>query len=65
MESAAPPVEGRVPDGSAPGEKGLKSNALGYFSNVVIGVASTAPGYPRRRPRLRRRGRASACTRRR
>jgi amino acid transporter len=31
--------------GSAPGDKGLKSNAIGYASNVVIGVASTAPGY--------------------
>ena len=29
----------------APGEKGLKSNALGLVSSVVIGVASTAPGY--------------------
>lgn len=28
-----------------PGEKGLKSGALGFLSNVVIGVASTAPGY--------------------
>ncbi|MDX6689631.1 MAG: hypothetical protein QOG15_1088 [Solirubrobacteraceae bacterium] len=26
-------------------DKGLKSGALGYISNVVIGVASTAPGY--------------------
>ncbi len=30
--------------GVAPGEKGLKSGALGYLSNLVIGVASTAPG---------------------
>lgn len=30
---------------SAPGQKGLKSNALGFVSSVVIGVASTAPGY--------------------
>ena len=28
-----------------PGEKGLKSGALGFVSSVVIGVASTAPGY--------------------
>jgi amino acid transporter len=28
-----------------PGEKGLKSGALGFLSGVVIGVASTAPGY--------------------
>ena len=33
------------PAGSAPGEKGLKTGALGYLSNLVIGVASTAPGY--------------------
>ena len=32
-------------EGSAPGEKGLKTGALGFVSNVVIGVASTAPGY--------------------
>jgi amino acid transporter len=31
--------------GAAPGEKGLRSNALGLVSSVVIGVASTAPGY--------------------
>lgn len=31
--------------GEGPGEKGLKTNALGFISNVVIGVASTAPGY--------------------
>src|SRR3954466_11967710 len=28
-----------------PSEHGLKKNAIGYISNVVIGVASTAPGY--------------------
>lgn len=27
------------------GEKGLKHNAIGFISSVVIGVASTAPGY--------------------
>ncbi len=27
------------------GDKGLKSNAIGYLSNLVIGVASTAPAY--------------------
>jgi amino acid transporter len=26
-------------------DKGLKQGAIGYISNVVIGVASTAPGY--------------------
>jgi amino acid transporter len=29
----------------APGAKGLKTGALGFVSNVVIGVASTAPAY--------------------
>lgn len=34
-----------LPAGSEPGDKGLKSNAIGFVSGVVIGVASTAPGY--------------------
>ena len=47
MESSAaaartPPA---VAAGSGPGDKGLKAVALGFVSNVVIGVASTAPGY--------------------
>jgi amino acid transporter len=29
----------------APGNKGLKRNALGYASNLVIAIASTAPAY--------------------
>jgi amino acid transporter len=29
----------------ATGDKGLKTGALGFISSVVIGVASTAPGY--------------------
>jgi amino acid transporter len=33
------------PVGSKPGDKGLKTGALGYLSNIVIGVASTAPAY--------------------
>ena len=33
------------PPGSAPGQKGLKTGAIGFASSVVIGVASTAPGY--------------------
>ena len=33
------PASGRVES------KGLKSNAIGYVSNIVIGVASTAPAY--------------------
>jgi amino acid transporter len=28
-----------------PAPDGLKKNAIGYISNIVIGVASTAPGY--------------------
>src|SRR5436190_4392638 len=44
MESTAATVVA-PPAGSAAGEKGLKANALGYISNLVIGVASTAPGY--------------------
>jgi amino acid transporter len=32
-------------DETAPGAKGLKANALGYASNLVIAVASTAPAY--------------------
>ena len=37
---AGPPV-----DPTAPGAKGLKADALGYASNLVIAVASTAPAY--------------------
>src|SRR3954453_2249846 len=29
----------------APGEKGLKTGALGLASSIVIGLASTAPAY--------------------
>jgi amino acid transporter len=32
-------------DPTAPGNKGLKANALGYISNLVIAIASTAPAY--------------------
>ena len=43
-------TEGQVPPrhGSHPREsmdKGLKKDAIGYVSNIVIGVASTAPAY--------------------
>ncbi len=48
MESAAVPAPG-APGASAAtpstGDKGLKKNAIGFVSSVVIGVASTAPGY--------------------
>jgi amino acid transporter len=39
------PVAPVAIDRSAPGQKGLKAGAIGYVSNVVIGVASTAPAY--------------------
>jgi amino acid transporter len=48
MEAATPPVGAPPPviiDGSGAGEKGLKSGAISYISNIVIAVASTAPGY--------------------
>ena len=32
-------------DSTAPGAKGLKRNAIGYASNLVIAVASVAPAY--------------------
>jgi amino acid transporter len=32
-------------DGTEPGNKGLKADALGYISNLVIAIASTAPAY--------------------
>lgn len=38
------PVEAATGTGE-PGSKGLKGGALGFLSSVVIGVASTAPGY--------------------
>ena len=44
MESAT--VTSPTPgSGSAAGDKGLKTGALGFVSSLVIGVASTAPGY--------------------
>jgi amino acid transporter len=49
MESAAVPTSGSAGAPTTPvpssGEKGLKKNAIGFVSSVVIGVASTAPGY--------------------
>lgn len=41
MESAAVPA----PAPAGGGDKGLKTGAIGYLSNLVIGVASTAPAY--------------------
>jgi amino acid transporter len=47
MESASltPPMAPVVLDGAEPFDKGLKTGAIGYISNVVIAVASTAPAY--------------------
>jgi amino acid transporter len=48
MESAAvPPPSAPAQAAGTPmtGDKGLKKNAIGFVSSVVIGVASTAPGY--------------------
>ena len=38
-------VEPTLPAGTGIADKGLKTGALGLASSVVIGVASTAPGY--------------------
>jgi amino acid transporter len=43
--SVSAPGSAGVSAGAGPGEKGLKKNAIGFVSSVVIGVASTAPGY--------------------
>src|SRR5438876_1431085 len=40
----APTRSGRPADAKIE-DKGLKKNAIGFLSNVVIGVASTAPAY--------------------
>ncbi|MGZ6708920.1 MAG: APC family permease [Solirubrobacteraceae bacterium] len=45
MDSSVPPAGKPTGASWAPGGKGLKAGAIGYVSNVVIGVASTAPGY--------------------
>jgi amino acid transporter len=46
LESAAVPAPGaQVANAPETGDKGLKKNAIGFVSSVVIGVASTAPGY--------------------
>ncbi len=49
MESAAVPTPSAGAEGAhqefGVEDKGLKKNAIGFVSSVVIGVASTAPGY--------------------
>jgi amino acid transporter len=45
-ESVVPsPIASGSPATLAVTDKGLKKNAIGFLSNVVIGVASTAPAY--------------------
>jgi len=43
--TTAPQTPAGASDPTAPGNKGLKPNALGYISNLVIAIASTAPAY--------------------
>ena len=45
MESSTITSAPEALDTSAPGAKGLKPDALGYISNLVIAIASTAPAY--------------------
>ena len=40
----SPPIHA-APQEPLIGEKGLRTNAIGFLSNMVIGVASTAPAY--------------------
>src|SRR5881398_430541 len=44
-ESVAAPVTPGAATRVKVADKGLKKNAIGFLSNVVIGVASTAPAY--------------------
>jgi amino acid transporter len=43
--TTAQPTADTIVDPTAPGAKGLKVDAIGYISNLVIAVASTAPAY--------------------
>lgn len=45
MESSAIPASDPTPVRPGVEDKGLKKNAIGFVSSIVIGVASTAPGY--------------------
>jgi amino acid transporter len=44
MTPSTPPAARQTFD-TTPGNKGLKPNAIGYISNLVIAIASTAPAY--------------------
>ncbi|MBV8946373.1 MAG: APC family permease [Solirubrobacterales bacterium] len=43
--TTAIPADATPVDPTAPGAKGLKADAIGYISNLVIAVASAAPAY--------------------
>ena len=45
MESSSIPTSDPPAQRSGVEDKGLKKNAIGFVSSVVIGVASTAPAY--------------------
>jgi amino acid transporter len=45
MESTSVPVDPLDPAGAGAGQKGLKTGAIGYLSNLVISTASVAPAY--------------------
>ncbi len=45
MATISVPAADGSPPPSGVMDKGLKKNAIGYLSNIVIGVASTAPAY--------------------
>ena len=45
MAAVATPSRASRPATGAAGDKGLRRGAIGFVSSVVIGVASTAPGY--------------------
>jgi amino acid transporter len=45
LESAAVPTPRPLDTDGGVEDKGLKKNAIGFVSSIVIGVASTAPGY--------------------
>ena len=45
MDTTAATQTPPAADPTAPGAKGLKTDAIGYISNLVIAIASTAPAY--------------------
>ena len=45
MGEVEDPTGAKAAIGASSGDKGLRGGAIGFASSVVIGVASTAPGY--------------------